>query len=268
MRITTTFARCALAASVLLSLGAQAHTPWLLPSSTVLSKGEWITVDAGASTGVFISDHAALPIDGVKVTAPDGSTLAPENALRGKVRSVFDLNLTQTGTYRVALVNAGVFASYKDKAGQTKRLRGTAESLERDIPADATDVTVTQSAGRVETFVTVGKPSTLVPSNQGLELVPVTHPNDLAKGEAATFAFQIDGKPAAGLQVVVMPGGSRYRDAVGEIKATTDANGRFSITWPTAGVYAIEAGTRDSKTTIARAKERRLSYSGTLEVLP
>ena len=49
MRFTTTsLARSATAASLLLACAAQAHTPWLQPSSTVLSKAEWITVDASA----------------------------------------------------------------------------------------------------------------------------------------------------------------------------------------------------------------------------
>jgi hypothetical protein len=45
----------------------------------------------------------------------------------------------------------------------------------------------------------------------------VTHPNDLVVGEEATFAFHVDGKPAANVEVVLVPEGKRYRDAVNEI---------------------------------------------------
>eukprot|EP01034_Spumella_vulgaris_P038478 gene38477-47517_t len=58
---------------------------------------------------------------------------------------------------------------------------------------------------------------------------------------------------------------SRYRDKLGEIKATTDAKGQFSITWPAAGMYWVDADVKDDKTSIPQAKERRLSYVGTLE---
>ena len=71
-------------------------------------------------------------------------------------------------------------ATYKDKAGQPKRWRGTPDKFAAEVPADAQDLKVTQSAGRVETYVTVGKPSAVKASGKGLELVPVTHPNDLA----------------------------------------------------------------------------------------
>lgn len=262
------------AAAILLALcgagaAVQAHNLWLLPSSTVLSKAEWITVDAAVSNDLFYFNHMPLALDRLTVTAPDGSAMAPQNAYRGKLRSVFDLELKAPGTYRIAVLNSGLFASYRDPAtGQSRRWRGTPEKLAAEVPADAVDLKVTQSSGRVETFVTVGKPSALKPTGQGLELVPVTHPNDLVNGEKARFAFQVDGQPAAGVEVSVVPGGTRYRDKTGELKLTTDANGQFSITWPQAGMYWIEADLRDSKTTLPQAKERRLSYAATVEVLP
>ncbi|KAF1048946.1 DUF4198 domain-containing protein [Xylophilus sp.] len=264
--------RTALGAAAALLLGAvapaQAHNVWLLPSSTVLSKAEWITVDAAVSNDIFFFNHVPLGLEGLAVTAPDGSSVAAENVHRGRLRSVFDLNLTQTGTYRVAVINGGLFASYKDKSGAPRRWRGTAERFAAEIPADAQDLNVTQSAGRIETFVTVGKPSALRPTGQGLELVPVTHPNDLVKGEKSTFALHIDGRPAAGLDVAIVAAGTRWRDKIGEIKATTDSAGQFSVTWPAAGYYWIDADAKDNKTSLPQARERRLSYSGTVEVLP
>ncbi len=247
---------------------AHAHNVWLMPSSTVLSKPEWITVDAAVSNDLFFFNHVPLRLDNLTVTAPDGSSVAPENTHTGKMRSVFDLNLKQTGTYRIAVLNGGLFASYKDKAGQPRRWRGTAESFARDMPADATDVRVTQSAGRVETFVTVGKPTAIKLTGQGLELLPVTHSADFVKNEKATFSLHVDGKPVADVDVMLVPGGTRYRDSVGEIKTKTDAKGEFTVIWPAAGMYWIDADVIDDKTSLPQAKERRLSYVGTVEVLP
>ena len=122
--------------------------------------------------------------------------------------------------------------------------------------------------GRVETFATNGSPSDVATIGKGLELVPVTHPNDLFAGEAATFRLVVDGQPAAGLEIEIVRGGTRYRNAQEEIKATTDAKGEFSVTWPEAGMYWLETATTDSKTSVPQAKQRRLSYVGTFEVLP
>ena len=129
---------------------------------------------------------------------------------------------------------------------------------------------ISESQSSVNTYVTLGKPSggALKPSGHGLEFAPVTSPNDLYAGEAAKFRFLLDGKPVKDLKVTVIPGGTRYRDKQGETIATTDANGEFSVTWPAPGLYWLSASLDKQKPTTPKAKERRLGYVATLEVLP
>ena len=247
---------------------AHAHNAWLLPSTTVLSKGDVITVDAAVSNDLFVANHNALRIDGLQITAPDGSMIKADNEAKLKQRTVFDVNVAQPGTYRIAVLNGGAFASWKDKAGQQKRARGTPETIAKEVPADATDVVITQSAGRIETFVTVGKPSPLKPIGQGLELIATGSPTDLVKGEKSAFTLNLDGQPAKDLEVTVTAGNTQYRDKLDELKIKTDSKGQFSVTWPTAGMYWLDVSTKDNKTTVPQAKERRLSYAATLEVMP
>lgn len=257
-----------IAAIVALSLPAltHAHDMWILPSSTVLSGDQnWITVDAAVGNDKFYFNHAPMRLDGLDIVAPDGAAAQADNVQRGKLRSTFDLQLKTPGTYRVAVVNDGVFARWKED-GKPKRYFGKPDGLSA-VPADAQELVITQSLGRVETFVTAGKPSPVKPVGKGLELVPVTHPNDLYAGEAATFQLNLDGKPAAGMEVNVVPGGSRYRDKVEEVKLTTGADGRFQVKWPQPGMYWIEASAEDDKATVPRASKRRVSYAGTFEVL-
>ena len=249
---------------------AFAHKAWLLPSQTVIAgNAPWITVDAAVSNDLFYFNHVPLRTEGLTITAPDGSKVDPQNVATGKYRTVFDVELKQPGTYRLAVANAGLFGSWEEN-GKPKRWRGTPASFATEVPKDAKNLQVAQSVMRVETFVTNGKPTAdaLKPSGEGIELVPVTHPNDLFAGEAATFKLVVDGKPAAGLEVEIIRGGTRYRDAQDEIKATTGADGSFSVTWPKAGMYWLETGTKDTKVSVPQAKERRLSYVATLEVLP
>ena len=122
----------------------------------------------------------------------------------------------------------------------------------------------------ISTEPAVGSPTTTVfkTVGSGIELVPVTHPNDLYAGETATFQLLVDGKPAEGLEIEVIPGGSRYRDQQDEIQVVSDAQGRFEVTWPQAGMYGLETTTSDNTTTLADADQRRLSYVATFEVLP
>ena len=249
---------------------AMAHKAWLQPSETVLAGADpWVTVDAAVSNDLFYFNHVPLPLERLAIIAPDGSKVDAQNGATGKYRSVFDVQLKQQGTYRIAMVNSGLSASW-DEGGKPKRWRGTAATFASEVPKDAKDLKVTQSVGRVETFVTNGSPNdtALKPVGEGIELVPVTHPNDLFAGEQAKFKLQIDGKPAVGLEIDIVRGGTRYRNAQEEIKAKTDANGEFSVTWPEAGMYWLETVSEDTNTSLPQAKQRRLSYVATLEVLP
>jgi uncharacterized GH25 family protein len=259
----------ALAASSVLSVSAYAHRTWLLPSATVLSgKDNWVTVDAAVSNDLFYFEHQPLNLDNLAVQSPDGTAATAENIAKGRYRNTFDVKLTQTGTYKMTVLNQGAFASYK-LDGQQKRMRGKADSIESQIPPNATDVKISETQGRIEIFVTSGKPSdtVLTTTGVGLELVPVTHPNNLVSGEKATFRLTLDGQPAAGLAVEIVPGGIRYRDKLNDTKATTDESGTFNVTWPSPGMYWIHANTQDDKSKIKNAT-RRASYTTTVEVLP
>lgn len=253
-----------------LPLTASAHKAWLLPSQTVLAGNDpWVTVDAAVSNDLFYFNHVPLRLNNLVITAPDGSQVEAENGATGKYRSVFDLQLQQQGTYRVAVVNQGLFASWQEN-GEPKRWRGSTATFASEVPAGAEGLRVSESVGRIETFVTNGAPNetALQATGKGIELLPITHPNDLYAGETAQFRVLMDGKPAEGLEFEIVRGGTRYRDAQDEMKATSNAKGEVSVTFEEPGMYWMETSSQDSKTSVPQAQQRRLSYVATLEVLP
>ena len=115
-----------LIAAALLPSMSFAHKAWLLPSATVLAPDQWITVDAAVSNDLFYFNHVPLRLDSLTVLAPDGSKLEAQNPSTGKYRSTFDVHLNQPGTYKLAILNRGVFATYQ-QSGADKRWRGSAE---------------------------------------------------------------------------------------------------------------------------------------------
>ncbi|SBV31840.1 conserved exported protein of unknown function [uncultured Sphingopyxis sp.] len=273
----------ALAASASLVLpGTVQARPWLLPSETMFTGAgnEWLTVDAANSTDLYYYDHPGQPWDAI-VTAPDGSIVPVENRMVGKLRQVFDVPITKPGTYKLSVDNDMIFGSYM-LTGEKKTLpRGTTPAtLAAAIPAGATDVQTAEANNRIETFVTAGEPTTTVfkATGKGIEMIPVTHPNDLAVDEPATFQFLLDGKPAAGLDVVAIPGGIRYRQDIKQMDAKTDAEGKVSFTWPEAGMYWVSVSIGNRRAPPAAegqppapppadaAPERRASYAMTVEV--
>ena len=261
-----TIALISLAAALAAPLSAQAHRQWIAPSATILSGNDaYVTVDIASSNGVFNPDHVAIRLNGLTITAPNGEAVTAENQHQGRLRSSFDVKLDQQGTYRLANVVSGFMGTYKVD-GEQKRFRGAEADFAAAIPAGATDITHTRTDGRTETFVTLGNPTDIAPVGKGLELAPVTHPNDVVVGEAASFKLLNNGQPAAGVEVTMVRGGLRYRDNPAEIKVTTDAEGGFSVTFEDAGLYWVGASVRTAPSD--GQPGHNASYNGALEVLP
>lgn len=277
-----------LTAIVLLSFAVpgSAHRQWLVPSATVFSgTNSYVTIDAASSNDLFFADHRPASLNAIKVWAPDGSEGRIENGASGAVRSTFDVKLDKPGTWKIGTINMMVSGTFR-LHGEERRVggrfgapgmapggpgaapRAPAVSV-ADIPAEATDVKLTESISRNEVYITADAPSAAVfkPSGKGLEFEPVTHPDELVVGEAANFRFLIDGKPASGLKVTVVPGGKRYRNDDGARDFTTGADGIARIDWPAAGLYWINAVATDDKPSEPKAAQRRMSYTTTVEVL-
>ena len=258
-----------------IACAAQAHRPWMLPTSTFIEteREAWVTIDGAVSEGLFNTDHMPLRMDGLTVTDPDGATAPAPAATMSKFRSSVDHKLPKDGTYRVTLAAVNVMGSYKLN-GEMKRFRATEQTVAREIPAGATDVNRTTMVQRQDTFVTVNKPSTgaLKPVGTGLELVPVTHPNELRAGEKATFRFQLDGKPLPNFPFSLIPGGVKYRGTINEVRLTTDAKGEATFTLPAPNMYwlsaAWPANAPRGPGEQGPADAKRYSYSATLEILP
>ena len=265
-----------LPAIVLAAGSADAHRRWLLPSVTQLAGDRGlVSVDAAISNGLFTFDHHAAPLDDLIVTGPDGQPVSPSIIGSGAYRSVFDVPLQRQGTYRIALASDGMMGSYLLN-GERKRWRGTAQAARTAIPAGASEVKLTPMAARTETFVTLGAPTPLAAVNLGLEMVPVTHPNDLVVGEPARVRFLLDGKPAAGLEVEFVKGNTRYRDNDGIATLKADADGVVTLTADEPGMYFVEASQGGAPGNGQGAPAgagpevgpRRTSYSAVLEFMP
>lgn len=263
-----------LAALVTGAVTVQAHRAWFVPQETVLSgEGRWVSFDAAVSNDIFLANYNPGRFSDLQVQNPDGSAGAVQNMHTGKYRTVFDLELKQEGTYRIYTAASGLRAMWEEN-GERRMYPGrgeqySAEGFKKAVPAKAEKLQVVFGSRRMETFVTLGAPSdtALKPTGKGLELVPVTHPNDLFAGEAAQFRFLMDGKPAVGADITLIREGTRYRNNQEEISLKTDKNGNVSIHWNGAGRYFLEAEYKDKKAA-EPATERSGTYIAVLEVLP
>lgn len=294
------FILTAAVASSMLATPALAHRMWLLPStSNVASTNEYITVDAAVSNDLFYPDHVALDPAQVTVWAPDGTEGKVENAAKGRHRGTFDVALNKAGTWKVGMERTGLQGTFKvdgeewrvggrgrpigpgagapggkaPAAGPAPAAGGAPRPPMRmvatvaDIPANATDVKLTESVTRNFVYLTAGEPSKVALTGKGLEFDPITHPDELVSDEEGQFRFLIDGKPAAGVKVTVVPGGKKYRAAEDAQELTTGADGVLKVRWPVAGWYWLSASAQDTKPSDTKASGRRMTFTTTVEVV-
>lgn len=300
---------------------ANAHDLWIVPSQTQLSGAHaWVTFDASASNQIFVSNHAPLDLVKMQAWSPNNKEIEMQNAIEGKIRTVFDLQLQEPGTYQVLRGGVSIFARGKrpendkpkgekpqnnksqgekpqgdkpkeeknhgkpsengkpelgkgDKPGKSPMRRGwrgtPSDYLKGKYPKQFSADNFVTSVSQVETFVTLGAPTDTVtaPSNYGLDIDYLTHPNDLVVGEVVKFRVVIDSKPAPNIEVEIIEGGSQYRNNVNPLKFTSNDNGEISVIWQRPGMYWLHANSQDDKG-LTTNKKRRLSYSAVLEVLP
>lgn len=261
-------------AAALLPLSAQAHMTWILPNTAQLSgKDPVVAIDAAVSEDLFNFERA-LKLDTVRITAPDGKPVEPENRVSSRHRESFEVKLTQDGTYRISNVGQALMASYK-QGGETKRFRGTQAAFAKDVPADAEITAFSLMSNRQQTFVSKEEPGKLqfAPEGDGLEVLPLAPVTDLSHGDKTRFRLLLDGKPVADAQIKILRDGNRYRYKLGEAGVKTDAQGEFTIDWTEPGRYWIGASVGPERgpnmpTGTREAPVKRASVSATFEVLP
>lgn len=140
---------------------------------------------------------------------------------------------------------------------------------EDKVPAGA-PVMLVKSIPVAETFISKGKPTPVAaPAKQGFELVLSTHPNEIFAGDTIKGQVMVDGKPIPNLEVEVFKGANAYdHDAKRDMPhIKTDAQGFFSTTLPTAGVYLITtAYPGNNPDATQKPADKTYQYGLTLEV--
>jgi len=234
---------------LLLSPAGYAHKRWLLPTDFSLSDAETVTVDFSASNNLFYVDKP-MPLKGLRALSPSGEVLGVDNPREGKRRSSFDLEIAEAGTHRVVVQGDPVyFLSYKLPGVEKPHYeRGPMDYLKSKVPDGAQEVMYAESTALIETYITLGAataPASLA-KVRGVSLELLSHPNELYSDEPGEFILLLNGKPAAGRALVVVPEGTRYRDSQAQAQFVADENGRVLVEWQGPGRYLLEVALEES----------------------
>jgi uncharacterized GH25 family protein len=253
-------------AGLMLAGAAQAHTPYLLPMSFDVAPDAVLSVDAGYAEKFFLSE-VGFGDTRFAITTPDGSVLPFGEVHQFKSRTVAEQKLPGAkGTYRLSTgVRLGsIFRSW-EQDGKVEISRDGSKTP----PPGVKLLSHYQSHSISEAYVTAGAPNqrALAPTQQGLEIAPITHPNDLFTGEKFEFTVLFDGKPLAGQTVDIyrspMDLGSEHTSA----SVKTDAQGRIAYALTQPGVYLALVRYRGAAPKGAAAPMYGYNYTLTFRVL-
>lgn len=232
---------------------ATAHTPYLKPTNFAPDRA-FVTVEAAlAETAFFIPDFPIRQQGDYWATGENGQAVKVTAVTMLKELAAVEVDLPADGTYRISTgERAGRSSKWAKIDGAWKMVRpanappprggGEGRSVaESEVPAGAETMTST-SYMRADTYVSRGAPTkggALKPTGQGLEVEPITHPNEAFAGEAFKFRMLFDGKPLAH-DFAVARGGDAYVEKRFSHSGKTDAKGEASVTFKDPGAYVLE----------------------------
>jgi len=250
-----------------ISTQAVAHSRWVLPTHFNLSaeKGEWIMVDITASNETFNVDKA-MGADLVSIVTPDGKSTRPSSTYKGHRKSVADYFVEDSGTYRITNNSKAAYMTSYTVDGVHKRLWANKMELKGKLPAQATEIKTTYRYSRIESYVTLNAPTNNFKTDgKLLELIPITHPSDIAENEKVTFKFLFNGKVQKNVSVEVTADGSRYRNDPQTVKLTSNENGEVHFIPTAAGRYLLVAEHQENTPNSAFADQQMGSVFLTFE---
>jgi len=233
-----------LLAGATLAGAAQAHSPYLLPSTFDVTDRKLVTVQ-GSFTESFFSPEVVMKSDAWAVIGPDGAR-RPLTAVNLRELALVEVPTEAAGTYRVTT---------GQRVGRTAKavlVKGEWTFLEdpAKAPAGTTPVDM-QSLTLAEVYVTRGalNAAALAPIGKGLEFVAVTHPSSIFTGQAAQFVVLFDGQPVKGQAITLHAGDDRYAETKAPpVSLVSDDQGRFTVKVERSGVYQLQARHRVAPT--------------------
>lgn len=236
--MTKTKLTAAFLAGVMLALNgggaALAHQPYLRPNVFDATGRDHVTVEASFTEDVFAAE-VVMRSDFFHVVGPNGDTpITAVTYLRDI--AVFEAAVPQDGTYRL---------SSGPRQGRTAKMYQSADGVWKMVgeedgpPPPGAELVDVQSITVADVYVTRGAPSTeaLQTTGQGLELKPVTHPNDIIAGEDAVFELLLNGRPLANAPVTVFREAGRWDGRKVEADLSTGPDGRFTLKVSGPGAY-------------------------------
>lgn len=222
-------------ALALMVTAAQAHMPYLLPSTFDATGRNQVTVTASFTEAPFTPD-VAMKSDRYAVLLPGGALQAITDVHYLKDLAAFDVTLPENGIYRVS---SGERLGRKAK--MWKQPNGSWKFVdEKDAAPQGVTLVEVQSVTKAEAYVVRGKANAraLTPEGKGLEIALQTPPQDIVARQPAQATLLYQGRPLPDVVVEIYKGtvdGGEHSKPT--LSVRSDAQGRLQWTPTAPGTY-------------------------------
>ena len=232
----------ATAGLVVLAATAAAHDTWLLPSSLRVNVGQKVTLHLTSGMAFPVDDFAINPgriqradVRLAGATTPLGARTRSDNATlyRWTPAKAGVAALAVELAPKVLTLEPKLITVYLDEIGATRETRAQWDAI--PAPKQWRESYVKHAA----TFVRVGATADSgwqAPLGLGFELQPLADPTALAPGGRLPVRVTRAAAPVAGQPVTLRHEGDTTLTVL-----TSDASGRLSLSFPTAGRYLVAA---------------------------
>lgn len=263
------YAAAAFASVAVLTVGsALAHTSYLEPNIFATTKGKMVTIEASFTEDFPHPDFVVKSEDWHYYT-PKGERKPYDLIQEFKQVTILEQAIEENGTYRFStgerLGREGTVFKLKDG---TYKSAFTPEGKQPAVPEGAVILT-SQTATIADVYVTKGAPTTpaMQTSIGRLQIVPVTHPNEIYLDDGFAFRLLFDGKPLQDQAMKLYRAGGKYAADKGvmDLKSGTSTT---KITFEHPGVYLLMSRHKTDAPTGSKTDIRSYSTSLTFEVTP
>lgn len=236
------FKSIALSVLIFSSLGSYAHVPFLKPNQFIVSNNR-LQIESSFTEFPFQADFA-MSSPCFSIIDPQGkqSTISP--TARTCAAEYLEPKLGNDGIYRI---HAGV------RKGPKYRAIETADGklyFADDIKTKQGKMTHMQYFSSADTYICKGDTSFRAkPMSDGVEIIPLSSPNNMTPDCKKQFQVYENGKPATNARVVVVYDGERYEyNRIGDLydvenirssNIHTDHNGIFTFTPKKTGLVLL-----------------------------
>lgn len=221
---------------------AFAHVAYLKPLQFEPVRGGKVTLDASFAEQFFVPE-AAVSNASFEVVTPSGKIVGVDEVVNLSTRNVLEHTLEEEGTYQFSTGKrmGAIFRVYM-KDGERGSMRGN----DKPLPEGAELTEHFQSVTFATSYVTKKGPTetALKPRNEGLEIVPINHPNSLFANESFSFKILYNGKPVPEHEVAFYQGKDQFSEESDVEKVITNSEGHASFTPDNQDVYLMQVRLR------------------------